>query len=148
MPSGVHPRDPWSGQTALPGGRASAEDPDPWSVAVRETHEEVGLALDRSHDLGALSERQSGRHRERHLGVLSPFVFHVGLTLPQLVPETTEVGAAYWIPVRHLWDRANLDSVEWEGNRWPGIHYQGEIIWGLTLRVLHSFAKVIEQPLP
>ena len=144
----THPKDPWSGQMALPGGRASADDPNPWSVAVRETREEVGLSLERSHDLGALSEMHIGRHRQRNLGVLSPFVFHVGETLPPLVPEASEVGAAYWIPVQHLWDGANQDNVAWDGNQWPGIRYRGEIIWGLTLRVLHSFARVIDYPLP
>jgi 8-oxo-dGTP pyrophosphatase MutT (NUDIX family) len=143
----AHPNDPWSGQMALPGGRASADDPHPHAVAVRETHEEVGLNLKPSHDVGALSEMQIGRHRRRNLGVLSPFVFHIAGPLPEFVPEISEVAAAYWVPSAHLWNPANIGSIEYDGSRWPGIEYQGEIIWGLTLRVMQAFADVIEKPL-
>src|SRR3954470_12701901 len=50
-----HPLDPWSGPTALPGARASAEDSGARAVAERETLEEVGLALTDSHWIGPLS---------------------------------------------------------------------------------------------
>ena len=143
----AHPNDPWSGQMALPGGRAAAADPDLRSVAVRETREEVGLSLEPDHHVGALSEMQIGRHRRRNLGVLSPFVFYIGGPLREFEPQPAEVAAAYWIPVTHLWDRMNVGHVEYEGYRWPGIEYRGELIWGLTLRVMQAFGDVIEHPL-
>ncbi|MDP5071772.1 MAG: NUDIX domain-containing protein, partial [Congregibacter sp.] len=37
--------DPWSGQMAFPGGRMDKTDANGYAVAVRETHEEVGLLL-------------------------------------------------------------------------------------------------------
>ena len=144
----AHPNDPWSGQMALPGGRASAADADLRAVAVRETHEEVGLRLEPSHDIGTLSEMQIGRHRRRNLGVLSPFVFYLRGTLPEFVPEPSEVAAAYWIPASHIWDPGSLGNIEFEGYQWPGIEYRGEIIWGLTLRVMQAFGKIIDRPLP
>ena len=50
-----NPRDPWSGHMAFPGGREAPEDRDLLATAVRETHEEVGLDLQRSaHLLGRL----------------------------------------------------------------------------------------------
>jgi hypothetical protein len=37
--------DPWSGHMAFPGGRMDKTDANGYAVAVRETSEEVGLAL-------------------------------------------------------------------------------------------------------
>lgn len=37
--------DPWSGQLALPGGRRETSDADLVATAIRETAEEVGIAL-------------------------------------------------------------------------------------------------------
>ena len=42
------PRDPWSGQMALPGGRRDPEDTGLRETAVRETREEVGIDLAQS----------------------------------------------------------------------------------------------------
>lgn len=143
-----HPLDPWSGQMALPGGRASAEDPSLRAVAVRETFEEVGLSLRDEHVIGGLSEMQIGRHRRRNLGVLSPFVFYMPGPPAPFVLDAAEVAAAFWIPVTHLWNPASMDTIEYEGTHWPGIGYAGEIIWGLTLRVMQAFGSVIGRPLP
>ena len=141
-------QDPWSGQMALPGGRASPEDPDLRSVAIRETFEEVGLDLTVAEELGVLSQMPIGWQPERDLGILSPFVFYLHGALPGFLPQTSEVAAAYWIPAQHLWDPHNRHSFELEGNTRSGIEYRGEIIWGLTLRVIRTFSEVIQQPLP
>src|SRR5947209_19260742 len=78
-----HPDDPWSGHMALPGGRAAPEDPHPEAVAERETFEEVGLALDERHRLGALSHVPVRLGGGDYSMVLSPFVYHLG---PDLLP--------------------------------------------------------------
>jgi hypothetical protein len=67
--------------------------------------------------------------------------------LPSLVPCEREVAAAYWIPLSHLWDLGNRTTVAWGERRYSGIDYRGEVIWGLTLRVLESFARVLDNPL-
>ncbi|HEU5170288.1 MAG TPA: NUDIX domain-containing protein, partial [Gemmatimonadales bacterium] len=48
--------DPWSGQMGLPGGRHHPGDPDLLATAIRETEEEVGLALDASRCIGVLDD--------------------------------------------------------------------------------------------
>ncbi|MGB5283894.1 MAG: NUDIX domain-containing protein, partial [Polyangiales bacterium] len=42
-----HPRDPWSGHMAFPGGRRDAGDATLLDTAMRETREEVGVDLSR-----------------------------------------------------------------------------------------------------
>src|SRR5262250_100906 len=41
----VRAGDHWSGNLALPGGRWQIEDPDLLCTAIRETREEIGIAL-------------------------------------------------------------------------------------------------------
>jgi 8-oxo-dGTP pyrophosphatase MutT (NUDIX family) len=142
--------DPWSGHLALPGGRAAAADPHPRAVAERETLEEVGLALDERHWLGALSQvlvRLGGGGRM----VLHPFVYYLGRSLPAFVPSD-EVTEAFWVPLAHLWDVANAGQVAWEreGKRllYPAIRFRGNALWGLTFRVLTLFSDVLDAPLP
>ena len=56
------------------------------------------------------------------------------------------------MPLAHLWDPANAGHVEWEreGARmvYPAIRWRGQVIWGLTFRVLTLFSDVLDAPLP
>src|SRR5580765_2151531 len=45
-----------SGQVSFPGGRAEPEDPTPEFTALREAHEEIGLAVERVEVLASLAE--------------------------------------------------------------------------------------------
>ena len=136
------PDDPWSGQMAFPGGRVARTDATPGAAAVRETAEEVGLDLTRCRYLGALPPMPITRRGRPHLGWLQPFVHLCSPELPALRPQPSEVAAALWIPVAHLTDPEHRTSVEIaDGTRrlvFPGIEYGGEVIWGLTYRVLGS----------
>ena len=136
---------------AFPGGRRAADDPSPEAVAQRETLEEVGVDLRRAELIGALSEHPL--HREAASdGALSPFVYYVGDPLPPLVPEPSEVDAAYWIPLEHLWDPRHVTSWEWTYRgmpvRFPGIAWGDDVIWGLTHRVLLDLAQLLGHPMP
>lgn len=135
--------DPWSGQMALPGGRASADDASAYDVAERETWEEVGLRLQPSHRLGALSELPVHRAGVETSTVLSPLVYHIGPFPTPLVPNH-EVAEAYWIPLADLWDARNVARFR----EYPAIQFREHFIWGLTLRVLALFAEALGQPLP
>ena len=146
-----HPLDPWSGHMALPGGRASAEDSGPRAAAERETLEEVGIALDESHWLGALSHVLVHREGSMRQMVLSPFVYYLGEELAPFA-ISDEVAEAYWIPLSHLWDPSNASRFTWErdGARllYPAIRFRDTAIWGLTFRVLTLFSDVLDAPLP
>jgi len=142
--------DRWSGQMAFPGGRAEPSDLTAQAAAIRETHEEVGLRLHHAEALGSLPStplRPAGSAGELH-----PFAFYVGDARPPLHPNEAEVAEAYWIPLTHLWDADRRGTIDWpwkgETLRFPGIRARGQLIWGLTYRVLHQWAQRLGKPLP
>ena len=142
--------DPWSGQVAFPGGKADNSDKDAHSVAERETHEEVGLKLEASHRVGPLPTRQVAT---RNL-VLSPFIYHIGSDEKATVfaREPNEVAHVFWVPMRHLFKQSSATELEYpmggSGMTFPGIRYEEDVIWGLTLSVLESFAQIMQRELP
>lgn len=142
------PGDPWSGQVAFPGGRASPQDVDAPAVAERETHEEIGLPLAREQWIGALPESIIDRHGNRRL-TLSPYVYYL-CSAPEALRANEEVAAIFWVPLTHLFDDRNCTELEWggAGSFFPGIQFSDHIIWGLTLRVLGTFAERLRLDLP
>jgi 8-oxo-dGTP pyrophosphatase MutT (NUDIX family) len=141
-----HPRDPWSGQMAWPGGRVDEGDSDPLATALRETREEIALDLERDAELlGTLSEVRT--HLRRGPGPMSvvPFVF--GLTGdPHLTPNS-EVQETRWVPLPFLLDRRNRGRMVWTRSGVPLVmpcyRFEGRVIWGLTLRMLDELLQLL-----
>lgn len=144
------PRDPWSGQMALPGGRLDPADPTLVAAAVRETREETGLALDpASHLVGRLPAVRPASVRLPSLTIW-PFVFGVapGACARAASPE---VASVHWLSARALSDPRNRgryrDSVgaetpSAETPSFPCIRIDGQVVWGLTYRVLDTFLRM------
>ena len=143
--------DPWSGDMALPGGRAAQEDASLQETAERETHEEVGLIVEPAHRLGALAELSILLRGRDRLLFLAPFVYYLGPTLSPFTPND-EVGEVYWIPLAHLWDERNATALNLPTRRvslwYPAIGYRQQVVWGITHRVLMLFSDVLGCPLP
>ncbi len=146
--------DPWSGQVAFPGGRASAADLDAFAVAERETWEEIGMLLTHHHRLGALPMRPIERNARRDSLTLWPFVYYVGAEERAMATARLplEVASVFWVPVAHLFDANAVTELEYPfgvtTSTFPGIQFGEHVIWGLTLRVLASFAEVMQRTLP
>lgn len=136
----THPRDPWSGQMALPGGRAAPADASLCAAAVRETREEVGLALARARYLGALPPIPMVRGGHPIGGSVAPFAFHLEGEPPELTVDPAEVAAAYWIAVRHLRDPGQRTVLPLTRNgvtrRLPAVRFGRHLIWGMTYRIV------------
>jgi 8-oxo-dGTP pyrophosphatase MutT (NUDIX family) len=144
------PGDPWSGQVAFPGGRAGPTDKDANAVAERETFEEIGMQITAANLIAPLPVRPIQR---QHLELLSPFVYFVDPVTKRraYVREQHEVSSVFWVPLSHLFDRGAATELEYPlgGNpqSFPGIRYGEHVIWGLTLRILESFADIVQRDL-
>jgi 8-oxo-dGTP pyrophosphatase MutT (NUDIX family) len=141
--------DPWSGQVAFPGGRAGSDDRDAHDVAERETREEIGLSLAADHRIGPLPVREIVRPEVENSLTLSPFVYYIGAgsaTL-DLASHAHEVADVFWVPLRHLFAASAATELDYPidgvATTFPGIQFRDQVIWGLTLNVLNSFADIV-----
>ncbi len=129
--------DPWSGQIAFPGGRASPSDGSPRETAMRETLEEVGI------DLGSGGEFLGyGKPTTTHTGAMEvvPAVF--GLKSEVEVKPNGEVASYRWVGLQELLaPRArSVYRLESQGRvvEMPAYMVEDYVIWGLTHRILSS----------
>jgi 8-oxo-dGTP pyrophosphatase MutT (NUDIX family) len=135
------PGDRWSGQMALPGGKRDPADRDLIATAVRETDEEVGVRL--PEPVGRLDDVRGRSHH----GTVATFVFILD-EQPPLRPAPGEVEAALWIPVATLLSAEAAYRYTWGIARFPAIRHEDRVIWGLTHRIIGSFAKALGVRLP
>lgn len=140
-----HPRDPWSGQMGLPGGRVDPGDASPLAAALRETREEIGLDLESGgRPLGRLSEVRTHLPLGSVPHSVVPFAFAVDGE-PVLRPNH-EVQETLWVPLSFLADRRNRSSFTWVRKGlplpMPCITYRGRVVWGLTLRIVDELLEV------
>lgn len=136
-----HEADPWSGQMALPGGRWELGDDSLLDTAVRETDEETGVDLSAGVHLGHLPRVHPSSPRLPRV-TIQPFVFGVrSETCARAISE--EVETVHWVSLRHLKDPTTAGEVEIEVEGsptiFPGLRVDGEVVWGLTYRILKGF---------
>jgi 8-oxo-dGTP pyrophosphatase MutT (NUDIX family) len=138
-----HPRDPWSGHLALPGGRADATDADLLATATREAFEEIGVRL--GGFLGRLPKLSPANPRLPKLEI-TPFV---ALAPPQIeLRLNSEVADAFWVSLPAL-KQAGMSSQFTlklaEGERsWPAYSSSRGPIWGITGRILQDFLALFD----
>ena len=118
------------GQISFPGGRVQAEDASPVETALRETHEEIGLARDLITPLGAWDAYETGTGFR-----ITPIV---GLVTPDfsLTLDPREVAGVFEAPLSFLFDPANHERREgvWRGvtRAYYAMPYENRFIWGAT----------------
>ncbi len=119
-----------SGQVSFPGGRAEPHDPTPEFTALRETEEEIGLAMDRIEVLARLPEyhTRTGFRVTPVVGVITPPL--------ALAPDPREVEEVFEVPLSFLLDPQNhrRETRELQGRTvgYYVMHYEGRMIWGAT----------------
>jgi 8-oxo-dGTP pyrophosphatase MutT (NUDIX family) len=139
-----HEGDPWSGHMALPGGRRDASDDSLLATAVRETREETGLDL--AEDSMHLGRLEVVRPQSKLLPRMSitPHVFGVPAASPARV-ASREVDAVHWVSLEVLRHPATRSEVEIPlpggPQAFPCLRVVGDIVWGLTYRILDDFLR-------
>ena len=140
------PGDPWSGDVAFPGGWAKHENESLRAAAMRETHEEIGLALADTHHVGDIAPIRISRFQSG-IAIIGASVFYVGETRPGLRLEQREIAHAFWVPIAHLHHPDNRTVVHWSRSGpprpRPAIMFDGRVIWGLTYRILVRFSDLV-----
>ncbi len=141
--------DLWSGHVAFPGGGVEPGEGIE-EAAVRETGEEVGIDLrSLAVRLGALDEIQAiGRGRAVGLSI-QPWVWALHRE-PGPFRLSDEVASAHWVRLADLLDPARRAPFPYvhEGVQLvlPSLDVDGLVIWGLTYRMLSTFAGMLGDP--
>ena len=125
-----------TGQVALPGGRMDPGE-RPWETALREAHEEVGLAPDYVQLVGLSTPYQTGSSY-----LITPVV---GFVRPgfSLTPNPHEVADIFETPFGFLMDPANYEEREGrapsgEVRRFYATTHDDRYIWGATAGILRA----------
>jgi 8-oxo-dGTP pyrophosphatase MutT (NUDIX family) len=130
------------GQISLPGG-AMDEGEAPIDAALRETHEEIGIAPDAVRVVGALSS---------FFVIVSNFVIYpfIGITdtPPTFRPEAREVAEVLEAPVQQLldrkqtgWDRRPRENIIVD---LPFLRAGSHMVWGATAMILGEFGTLFD----
>ncbi len=136
--------DPWSGQVGLPGGRRAPGDPDLLATAIRETAEEVGVALAPDDRIGVLDDVAPLTPTLPPVAV-RPFVFGLAARTPLRL--NAEVASAHWVELDRLRQPhahgAAPVSIRGEPRLVPAYRHEDLVVWGLTERILSCFLSAV-----
>ncbi len=138
--------DRWSGQVCFPGGMFEESDPDLHATAVRETQEELGIELGQcSRFLGPM-DAIPATARGRILSTsISPFVFLE--TTPAEIRLGHEAAHSFWLPLRQARRGDFNSSFDYDAGdhtiAFPCWRFEGEVIWGLTFKMLETLLELV-----
>ncbi|HDQ06611.1 MAG TPA: CoA pyrophosphatase [Candidatus Bathyarchaeota archaeon] len=128
--------DPWSGQTAFPGGKRDPEDRNLKETVVRETLEETGInILVGCRFLGAMEPVRSTQKPEMQI---LPFV--VLLEKKQKIKLNEELTEHFWTPLKEL--AKHEGTVKLRSREYPAYIIENHIIWGLTYKILQNLLSI------
>ena len=134
--------DKHSGQVAFPGGKVEAKDGSPTHAALREAHEEIGLAPDFVDVLGYLDTYETGTGF-RILPVVAKL--RRGFVLQA---DANEVADIFQAPAHLLLNAGNYQAheIEWEGQQrhYYALQYEGYNIWGATAGMLLHMSRRLQ----
>ena len=129
------------GQISFPGGAYEEEDETLLNTALRESAEEIGLALGEVEILGELDDTATKTSDY----VISPFVALIPWPY-QFKADEDEVDEIIEVPISVLLDkdcrRQETEIIDGEVVTLYYYHYQGRVIWGATARILNQFLDI------
>jgi 8-oxo-dGTP pyrophosphatase MutT (NUDIX family) len=133
-----------SGQVSFPGGRAEPEDPTPEFTALRESEEEIGLAMDRVEVLARLPDylTRTGFRVTPVVGLITPPF--------DLAPDPREVEDVFEVPLAFLLDPKNHQrrsrEIQGRSASYYELKYEQRTIWGATAGMLVNLYRQLADP--
>lgn len=131
-----------AGQVAFPGGTCDPGDATLAATALREAHEEIGLAPGDVTILGRLDDIDTVASRF----VISPFVARVPYPYAWR-PHPGEVDAIFSVPVPRLLapDAERRELWDFDGHKVPIDHFpvDDHVIWGATHRITRCLLDLV-----
>ena len=129
--------DPWSGDMAFPGGKRTSPEENLVDTAARETLEETAIDIREKAKLGYMKPIYSSVRTNMKV---QPVVY--------IYDEDPDVQLNYEL-TRYLWAPLNelvKSKTEEHVKGWFGeiFKYDGEIVWGLTYKMLKQLIEIIE----
>jgi 8-oxo-dGTP pyrophosphatase MutT (NUDIX family) len=124
------------GHVSFPGGVIEAEDASPWSAALRETEEEVGIRPADVRHLGQLDDHLTNSRTF----VITPFAGVVPDGAAH-IRSNLEVARILEVPLAFLLDGANREPDPRTGH-WS-YNWSEAPIWGATARILTEFLSIL-----
>ena len=132
-----------AGQISFPGGRMERHDIDIAATALRETHEEVGIASERVAVIGYLDPMPTvtGYAVTATIGLIRAGT--------RVAVDRNEVEYAFEVPLEFLIAPENARLVErqvyGESIRMVEYHYDEQRIWGATAMLIQQFVKIVRK---
>ncbi len=132
--------DPWSGQTAFPGGKMQGGDKSARDTAIRETVEEVGIDLAKTAEFLGY-----GEVTRTHTGTMDvvPSVFELKESVD--VTPNGEVASFRWVELEQLLSPAAKSTYDLTRDGkvlgMPAYVVGDYLVWGLTYRILSTFLE-------
>lgn len=129
--------DPWSGDMAFPGGKKNQEDTTLIDTVVREVKEETNIVLSNKKIIGFMKPVYSSVRTNL---AVQPIVFR--LDEYPIVQLNYELTRFIWAPLSKL-QGSKIQAVV-KGWEEPVYMVKGEIVWGLTFRMLEKIFALLE----
>jgi 8-oxo-dGTP pyrophosphatase MutT (NUDIX family) len=131
------------GQISFPGGAHDPEDRDLAHTALRETFEEIGVAIDHVEIIGQLDEMITVSNF-----LVRPFVGRITRAGPYpFAHSEVEVAEILEVPLGHLRDEVNVvvEPRMYQGREIMAYSYRfgDHLIWGATARILKQFLDLL-----
>ncbi len=131
-------------QIAFPGGKPEIEDVDLAATAIRETHEEIGVAVDSINIISAFTAVYipvSGF-------LVQPFLAYTNQK-PIFKPDPKEVKAILEVPLSYILndlkkEKKIIKTSYSESIAVPVFEIQGHTVWGATAMMLNELKEVLK----